>query len=75
MPVINRETGQAATEQDQKAIDHRAREILSSPYSSPEQIQWALECASPDVGELWFWESIREKSIRKMRAQRLAREA
>jgi hypothetical protein len=67
MPVVNRETGKPITPEDQVAVDRRAREILSSPYSSPEQMQWAFECASGDVVEFWFWESCQEKGITKRR--------
>jgi hypothetical protein len=63
MPVINKETGLPPTEQEQHAIDAQAIIILSSPYSAPERIAWAIDCASLDVVEDWFfnqWESCRE---------------
>ena len=67
MPVINRETGKPPTETEQRAIDQRAREILSSPYASPEQVQWAFECGSGEVGDAWFWESCQAATIAKRR--------
>jgi hypothetical protein len=74
MPVINRFTGQPPTEQEQKEIDTRAREIFSSPYSAPELVEWALMCASIEVSEEWMfaeWESCREKGIRERRQSRM----
>lgn len=67
MPVVNRETGQPITEQEQRAVDVYAREILSSPYSAPELVEWAIDCASPEVVERWFfceWESCRQRGTR-----------
>ena len=70
MPVINRETVQPPTEQEQQQIDVQAIKILSSPYSAPEQAAWAIDCASPEVVERWFftrWESHQQAAIRRRR--------
>jgi hypothetical protein len=70
MPVINRETGQPPTEQEQNEIDVSAIKILSSPYSAPEQVAWAMDCATPAIVEEWFfsgWESCRGRAIRQRR--------
>jgi hypothetical protein len=63
MAVINRTTGQPPTEDEQREIDARARQILGSPYSAPELVAWAIECSSPDVSEVWFWESCQNQAI------------
>lgn len=71
MAVINRETGQPPTEREQRAIDAHAISVLSSPYSAPEQVAWAIDCASPEVAERWFftqWESSRQIGINRRRA-------
>lgn len=70
MTVVNRETGQPPTEQEQREIDAYAIKILSSPYSAPEQVAWAMDCASPQVVEDWFfsgWESCQQRGIRLRR--------
>ena len=66
MPVINRETGLPPTEQEQAMIDRKATEILSSPYSAPEQVQWAIEVPGVDI-DGWFWESSQQRGIRTRR--------
>jgi hypothetical protein len=40
--LINRETGLPATELEWKQVMDRTREIFASPYSSPEQLEWAI---------------------------------
>jgi len=68
MAVINRETGQPPTEQEQQMLDTHAIKVLSSPYSAPEQVAWAIDCASPEVVERWFftrWESSRKAGRRR----------
>ncbi len=70
MAVINRETGQPPTEREQHAIDAHAIGILSSPYSAPERVAWAIDCASPEIAERWFfcqWESHQRATIRRRR--------
>jgi hypothetical protein len=67
MSIINRFTGQPPTEKEQKLIEQRALQILGSPYSSPEQVAWAIEVGPPGCEQV-YWESARE------RAQRLRRE-
>lgn len=67
MAVINRNTGQPPTEQEQQEIDVRARQILASPYSAPELVTWAIECSSPEVSEIWFWESCQNQGIQRRR--------
>ena len=54
MELINRQTGQEATPEIYEAARQRAEEIVDSPYSAPEQIEWAL--GFPGM-ELNFWES------------------
>lgn len=59
---VNKETSLSPTEEEQARIDARARQILNSPYSAPELIEWAMACASPEVsGAVYVWESIRSK--------------
>ena len=70
MAVINRETGQPPTEQEQQQINTHAIKVLSSPYSAPEQATWAIDCASPEVVERWVftqWESCQQVAIRRRR--------
>ena len=70
MPVINRETGKPPTEEEQRQIDAQAIKILTSPYSAPEQAAWAIDCASPEVVERWFfahWESHQQAAISQRR--------
>ena len=43
MNLINTQTGKPATDAEFAAATERALEIVRSPYSSPEQIEWALE--------------------------------
>ena len=69
MAIVNRFTGELPTEQEQAAINRRALQILSSPYSSPEQVAWAIEVGAPDC-ELIFWESCQEKAIRHRKEQK-----
>lgn len=72
MSVVNRETGQQITAQEQEQIDALAKSILSNPYSAPERAAWAIDCASPAVVEEWFfqqWESCRQRGIRQRREQ------
>jgi len=40
--LINRETGKAPTKAEMKAIRERAEEIMTNPYASPEQTEWAM---------------------------------
>lgn len=69
MTLVNRLTGEPPTEQERRLIEARARQILASPYSSPEQVAWAIEVGPPGC-ELVFWESCREKAARKRREAR-----
>ena len=71
MTIVNRFTGEPPTEQEQKAIERRALQILASPYSSPEQVAWAIDVGPPGC-ELAFWESTREKAIRQRKEQSCA---
>ena len=41
--LINRETGKPPTVEEWESIKRRAYEILSSPYSAPELIDWAAQ--------------------------------
>lgn len=41
MRLINRETGQEPTLEKRRALRRRARQIITNPYSSPEQMEWA----------------------------------
>jgi hypothetical protein len=38
----NIETGQEPTADEMKAIRARAEEIMTNPYASPEQMEWAM---------------------------------
>jgi len=69
MTLVNRFTGEPPTEEEQAAIERRALQILQSPYSSPEQVAWAVEVGPPGC-ELVFWESCQEKAIRLRKEQR-----
>ncbi len=64
MELINRDTGAPATPAEYEAAEQRAREILASPYSSPEQIAWALQF--PGLEDV-FWESAGERRARQPR--------
>lgn len=68
MAIINRFTGKLPTDAEQITIERRALRILASPYSSPEQVAWAVEVGPPDY-ELAFWESSREKAMRQRKEQ------
>jgi len=61
MNLINTQTGKPATDAEFAAATERALEIVRSPYSSPEQIEWALEFPGTDMA---FWESAGEKRMR-----------
>jgi hypothetical protein len=62
MELINAQTGKPATDREYEAARRRAFEIMQSPYSSPEQIEWALQFPGT---EYVFWESANEKRLRK----------
>ncbi len=73
MTVISRETGQPPTEQEQQQIDTHAIKVLSSPYSAPEQVAWAVDCGSPAVIEDWFftrWDSSQQIGRRQRGLER-----
>jgi hypothetical protein len=61
--IINRFTGEPPTEEERRAIERRALQILASPYSSPEQVQWAVEVGPPGCEDV-YWESTRERAVR-----------
>lgn len=42
MTLINRFTGKEPTKQEWQQCKAEAIRILQSPYSSPEQIEWAM---------------------------------
>jgi hypothetical protein len=69
MPIINRFTGEPPTEAEQKAIERRALEILASPYSSPEQVQWAIEVGPPGCENV-VWESARQRAERRRKEEK-----
>jgi len=54
MPLINRYTGQEATPKQLEACRRHAERILASPYSAPEQVQWAIEVPGVDI-DGWFY--------------------
>ena len=58
MKLVNCVTGLSAEPEEYVACVLRAKEIISSPQSSPEQIEWALNFPEVDV---MFWESTREQ--------------
>ena len=60
MPLINRYTGQEATPKQLEACRRHAERILASPYSAPEQVQWAIEVPGVDI-DGWFWESSQQR--------------
>jgi len=65
--LISRETGKPATPAEYQAAQQRARDILASPYSSPEQIEWALQF--PGM-ELVWWESANDIRLARRRQER-----
>jgi len=68
MTLINRLTGREATPTEYAAAERRAHAIITSPYSSPEQVEWALQF--PGVAdELVFWESADERRLQRYREQ------
>jgi hypothetical protein len=67
--LVNRFTGEPPTEREQALIERRALQIIGSPYSSPQQVMWALEVGPPGIENV-YWESSREKAIRKRREER-----
>ncbi len=72
MAVISRETGQMITAQEQEQVDALAKSILSNPYAAPERAAWAIDCASPEVVEEWFfqqWESCKNRGVRQRKEQ------
>lgn len=66
MRLVNRQTGEEATDAQYEAARLRAEEIIDSPYSSPEQIEWALGFPSM---EFRFWESNQQRGIRQRRTR------
>ena len=52
MKLINKYTGKEPTPKELKTIKRRAKEILSSPYASPEQMEWAMNIYPEGFGEL-----------------------
>lgn len=58
--LVDRQTGKEVTPEQLEACQARAQKILSSPYSSPELIAWAMEVPGVDV--LAIWESSREQA-------------
>jgi len=68
MTLINRLTGQEPTPEEWERIKYRAQRILDSPYSSPEQIEWAM--LVPGVTIPVSWESTRQIRIREAFAQK-----
>ena len=67
--LVNRFTGEPPTEAEQRAIERRALQILASPYSSPEQVAWAVEVGPPGCENV-YWESTRERAIRRHREEK-----
>ena len=65
MTLRHRITGREATPAEQEMVERRAKQILSSPYSAPEQVAWALDFAAPEDVEFWFWESCRQRAASK----------
>jgi hypothetical protein len=66
MTLVNIETGQQATQAEYADCVLRAREIIQSPYSSPEQIEWALQF--PGM-EYVFWESANDRRLARQRQE------
>lgn len=60
MKLINKYTGKEQTPKELKAIKIRAKKILSSPYASPEQTEWAMNAYPEGFGEVLL--SIRQKN-------------
>ena len=58
MELVNIATGQPITPAEYSTCVLRAKDIVSSPQSSPEQIEWALNF--PEIDAM-FWESTREQ--------------
>lgn len=50
--LINIETGKEATKEEKELIKKRAKEIFLSPYSSPEQIEWAAMVYPEGLAEI-----------------------
>ena len=60
LELVNGVTGLSAGPEEYAACVLRAKEIVSSPQSSPEQIEWALNFPEIDV---MFWESTRKQRV------------
>ena len=58
LELVNGVTGLPAGPEEYAACVLQAKEIVSSPHSSPEQIEWALNF--PEIDAM-FWESTREQ--------------
>ena len=56
------EDGRHPSRQTAIGMIRRAMEIVDSPYSSPEQIFWAVEVC-PDVLERFYPTSTRQRSL------------
>jgi hypothetical protein len=54
--LVNRLTGQPASEAEQQAGIERAKEIMRNPYASPEQMAWAMQFPEA-IDELVFREA------------------
>jgi len=53
--LVNRLTGQPASEAEQQAGAERAKEIMRNPYASPEQMAWAMQFPEA-IDEMVFWQ-------------------
>ena len=49
---INKITGKQPTKRQLERIRRRAIEIFLSPYSSPEQVEWAIEVYPEGIAEV-----------------------
>ena len=54
--IVNRETGEAPTGAEWKAIKRRAIEIFRSPYAAPELVAWAVDMYPEGFAETFFIE-------------------
>jgi len=57
MPIINRLTGKEPTPAEMEIIRERAKEIFRSPYSSLEQMAWAIEMYPEGFSEVFTIEN------------------
>jgi hypothetical protein len=59
--IVNIQTGKHPTAKEWELIKQRAIEIFQSPYSSPEQIEWAIEIYPEGFAEAFSFRPLQEE--------------